>query len=197
MKLKKLISTTAALAALVVLASAGAAAANPLVDVCATVPADATLWLGENTPKVEANSGGLHYWNTNNWRQCDKFVVDVQVPSNSSGGPGFLPAFTIATPTPALTPGYCQYFWEETFVYHGFKQLGHVAFYARERFDGTCRVIPSSYYKSEPWPSSFTPPKTRVTTYRVATSAKYDSGSPWVPNWDLPVLVRAAHLPAL
>jgi hypothetical protein len=191
MNLKKVIPTTAALAALVVLASAGAAAANPLVDVCATVPADATLWLGEGTPKVEASSGDLNY--TGYWRPCDKFVVDVQVPSNSSGGAGFLPAFTIETPTPTPTPGYCYDFVQKTSVYRGLKHLGHVTFYAAERYDGTCRVIPISN-ESDPWPSSFTPPKTRVTTYRVVTTADYPDL--WC-DCALPVLVRAAHLPAL
>jgi hypothetical protein len=63
------------------------------VDPCAVAVADATLNLGPGVLGVQTSSNGGTYHDGEDG--CGLFVVDITVPSDSSGPSGFLPSFRI------------------------------------------------------------------------------------------------------
>lgn len=205
MNFKKIIPLLAVAASLTALGSAGSAAAEaqPLeLDPCVSQPANETLWLGANIPQVAAWSVGQYWLNS-----CPMFIVDVQVPVNSSGGPGFTRSFSLAAENAysstfewAWHYRHCTEWKEITRVYRkntaqtGYTYLGETGFRgvhdpARE----SCRLIPleDSY---DPWPSVLHPPAAGVTTYRVLTAGWFQRDS-WreYPSR----LVRAKHFRTL
>ena len=96
-RLVRFVPVAAAVTVLAVFGSGGAAAADdsipdPIVDPCLLVPADATLWLGQGIPRVQATAPESYPAHS---RPCKRFVVDIQVPANSSGGWGYTSAFSI------------------------------------------------------------------------------------------------------
>jgi hypothetical protein len=71
------------------------------LDPCAVVEASASLTLGPGVPGVQAVSGGNSYYS----KDCDFYVVDITVPSDSSA-PGFLPSFSIESDAVDLKKAY-------------------------------------------------------------------------------------------
>jgi hypothetical protein len=74
--------------------------AKPL-DPCAVHQADASLTLGPGVPGVQAVSDGNNYYS----KDCDFYVVDITVPSDSSA-PSFLPSFSIESGAVDLKKAY-------------------------------------------------------------------------------------------
>ena len=195
MSLKTFLPVVAAVIALATLGSGGTAAASPTDDPCMVGPADVTLWLGQDIPKVEANA----YFNYGApTRPCKHFVVDIQVPYNSSGGWGFTSAFSIEVDAAFYLPN-CDHRRQWTFVYRknagqaSLNYLGHVGLYGGDGVNCVMHAIPQH---DDPWPSSFTPPNARVTTYRVLSTAWYGGWS-WQPSELMAPRVRATHLRVL
>lgn len=73
------------------------------VDPCAVAPPNASLNLGPGILGVQATSNGGNYHGEGG---CGLFVVDITVPSDSSGPSGFLPSFTVESgPTEFIFQG--------------------------------------------------------------------------------------------
>lgn len=88
----RLLLALAALAAVAgTLAGGARAQVVPIFDFCKTAAPHATLNLGPGVPFVEATSAGGTYGSG----LCPRFVVDIGVPTNSSGGPGYADMFTV------------------------------------------------------------------------------------------------------
>jgi hypothetical protein len=220
MNAKKLIPVLAAAAAIAASASSTghAGLVEPLpFDSCLTQAPDAALWLGSNTPRVEVSStsvwpeveypetesvspGGIAY----GYRGCKKFIVDLQVPSNSSGGPGFRPAFSIgATPPVFDSGGWCDVFGQLTSVYRknaGQSTFTHLGGRAKvgssDPAGGDCVLsVYTGPGADAPYPASFLPPKARYATYRVLSFGYFAGG--WLGTYFAPQTVWAAHLPTL
>jgi hypothetical protein len=76
---------------------------NNTVNPCAVAPPNASLSLGAGILGVQATSDGGKYHDGGG---CGLFVVDIAVPSDSSGPSGFLPSFTVESgPTELIFQG--------------------------------------------------------------------------------------------
>jgi hypothetical protein len=206
MKRKLFASVLVAIGVLAGVGSSGASASSgPLIDLCATAPADRTITLGAGVPVAEADTlAGVAYNDPS--RPCRQFIVDVQVPASSSA-PGYLPAFQLTAFTDRQY--YHQGGWnvcpdgDWTSVYRKeakptvITRLGTV--YLRGTWvDGQC--VMASLPSNDPWPAVLYPPAKGTVTYRIVTKAFEQvsgchgyctDGTYWLHRW-----VRAAHLRA-
>jgi hypothetical protein len=82
----------AAVAAVAGAAAGNARAQTPLfLDFCKTAAPHATLSLGAGVPSVQSTSPSGSYASG----LCPRYVVDIHVPTSSSGGPGYFDSFTV------------------------------------------------------------------------------------------------------
>ncbi|HEV2852534.1 MAG TPA: hypothetical protein VHC97_06995 [Thermoanaerobaculia bacterium] len=185
-------STLAALTfAGLALAMAGPAMA---VSVCAhpdLVPGKA-LFLGPNVSSASSESNGGGYA----FVCCRYWVVDISVPSNSSGLNNDLKSFTIwaneSGPYSYLTEPDCKNFWDRTYVYkkpNGATKFQWIAYWERKGEPNPQSIVPCTLkYQPGAVPlSELTPPATGTDVYRVMSVRK--SGANWVT-----VKVQAEHL---
>lgn len=90
--LRRLASVLAVVAAVSVAAAGDARANAPfLFDPCRMVAAHSTQTLGPGVPFVDSVS----WYGTYGTGLCPRYVLDVHVPTSSSGGPGFLDGFVV------------------------------------------------------------------------------------------------------
>jgi hypothetical protein len=94
--LRRLASFVALAAAVAAVAGAAAGQARadttPLfLDFCKTAAPHATLSLGPGVPSVQTTSPSGSYASG----LCPRYVVDIFVPTSSSGGPGYFDSFTV------------------------------------------------------------------------------------------------------
>jgi hypothetical protein len=176
---------------------------------CTSVSPDASLTLGANTPAVEATSRGGSYFAY----PCYRFVTDIYVPTTSSGGFGYLPAFDIGAGYSGIAtgPGWgnlplsqsdCEAYDSDLHVYRKnvrglnstFTFVGGGSFHgswmtAGEAFGNThyCQAVKDSGFVD--LPSFFNPPTSTEAVYRVVFGAK-------VGTWKQ-VTVRASYLPLI
>ena len=196
MKLRLVFTLAVALAAAALSSPASEAATPPTIGGCFIARADATLSLGAGVPAVQATAPGGYGSSTygNQDRPCSSFVVDINVPYDSSA-PGFRPAFSI-TASGYLPTELCETYSEWTSVYRRnpgastFTYLGHLE-RTGSTLGGPCVLRLSD--DSRPWPASFAPPRRGVATYRVITGAAARVAFGW---GFFERTVRAAHLPS-
>jgi hypothetical protein len=187
---------TSTLAALTVaglaLAMAGPAAALPCDNPSARP--NASRVLGVNTHKVSSKSPDTGYATV---APCPYWVVDISVPSNSSGTGGDDKSFTILTnPIPLNDEGVCTAFQERTYVYKygvidikgtkGFYQIGS---WKREGVwdPNSDSLFPPCKIKSSGLPT-LSPPASGKDLYRVVSQRKDKMSGKWMP-----VYVEAIH----
>lgn len=223
MNLKSIIPLVAAMVTLAAFTSSGGSAAtSTLIDpgslidaACLTGTADKTLLLGAGVNGVSASSESLGFSVAydgagygSRYRRCRSFVVDIEVPSNSSA-PGYQRAFKIeavnAAPW-AADPDFwamCDGREEATFVYRKHPSQGGFKLVAKKILHGTVsggQCVMQTV--SNVWPSSFSPSKASTLasteTYRIVTRASDRFRTNWteigVLYWHR--LVVAAHLPS-
>lgn len=162
----------------------------PLPDFCKTANAHATLNLGPGILGSQATSIGGNYFQPNTIG-CNRFVVDIKVPYNSSGPAGFLPSGSIESGAIGLPGGITNY-------YGGFSipstkaectsYLQYTSFYKKAQGQSAFSLVKSgkttgtwndtyAYCKLTSAPlysdvSGFIPPSSGTDVYRVAVSVK-------------------------
>lgn len=178
-------------------AAAGKARAyEPPPDACRTVLPHATLSLGAGVPSVEA-VGDFGYWAG----PCGRFVVDISVPTTSSGGPGYSTAFAFFGGFPYVTqPVTSQYdcrgkallsVYRKSALGGGFTYLGDgVSLLQWTENPGP--FAPNCSLVHDYALPAFSPPTSFPVVYRIASKAWYKG--PWSASYPLPVRVTAAHL---
>jgi hypothetical protein len=217
MKLKIIFSLLVAIGALAGLVSSGASASTgELIDLCLTAAADATLRLDAGVPAVQADSTALGWFDdgaagflefgagyADPSRPCRNFIVDIQVPADSSA-PGFLPSLELTAGDVDRSdlnecPGVRTSVYrkddpkQSSFTYLGSEDLGG------KWVDGEgCVMVP--WPGNNPWPV-LNPPARGTATYRVVTKASQyikchgwcgPDGRLYLHRW-----VRAGHLTAI
>jgi hypothetical protein len=180
-------------------AAAGKARAEliPLYDFCKTAAPDRTLVLGAGVPKVEAAVTGFVMYANN---PCPRWIVDIVVPTTSSGGAGYFDDFAIAggIKDTVSSPSWCGGAAESIRVYRKSTPGGDFAYLGGGRTTGTwnpgggfvaphCDFVKAPAYVDLPW---FGPPSYATAVYRVAVSATMNDGA-----FHAPVRVRAWHAP--
>ena len=195
----RLLLVVAALAGIAAAAVGNAhAAGNPFAsDFCKTAPADRTLALGVGVPSVTASVSGFATYAGN---PCPRYVVDIVVPSSSSGGPGYFDDFTVGGGilNAPSSSSVCASASESVRVY---RKTGNGEFVSigGGRTTGTwnpgggfvsphCQFVKAPGYVDVP---SFSPPSYQYLpdVYRVAVAATAFGDVP------VPVRVRAWHAP--
>ena len=184
------------LAALAAIAGAAAGKAHaqivPLLDFCKTAAPHATLSLGPGVPSVQATSAGGSY----GVGLCPRFVVDIGVPTSSSGGSGYFNTFTVGGGYADLATGsslgglplsqiecanYTGYLrvYRKSFLGGDFTTLGGGTTHGTWTGGGSlfgpyCAVTKSPGYVELPL---YSPPTLFGVVYRVAIGAKL--GASW------------------
>jgi hypothetical protein len=181
---------------------AGTAKADPVHASCLTIAAHASLMFGANTPSVEAVSNGASYLTY----PCYRFVTDIVVPTNSSGGHEFRDAFRLEwgyAPSGngpvwnvPLSQSNCALYeadfdlYKKTFLGGSFAYVGggsvHGSWVTNMWTGSYCATV-----KDPGWvaiPNSFDPPNWFTTTYRLVVGAKLEG------TWSQ-VKAGAEHLP--
>ena len=183
----RLLLVVAALAAVSGAAAGTARADIPIqpFDGCAMVAPDATRTLGPGVPDVEASSLLTSYASG----LCSRFVVDVLVPTNTSGGAHYHDAFSIfGTIHSALSPSFNLGLSSSACATYE----GYVRVYRKSAYDGAfvsvgggrttgawiedggllgphCTPVKAPGYVDLP---VFQPPSRMSAVYRVTASAK-------------------------
>jgi hypothetical protein len=162
-------------------------------DFCKTAAPHATLNLGAGVPSVQATSAGGTY----GVGLCPRFVVDIFVPPNSSGGYGYYNSFTVgggyadlATGSPwgglplsqiecANYSGYLRVYRKSAILGGDFTVLGGGTTHGvwvpgGDVFGPYCAIVTAPGYVDLP---VFNPPYLFGVVYRVTVGAKV--GSSW------------------
>jgi hypothetical protein len=158
---------------------AGTANADPVRASCLTIPPHVTLTFGANTPKVWAQSGGTNYATY----PCYRFVTDIVVPPDSSGGLPYKDEFTLGWRygAPWELPfsqsecaAYDAYFsiYKRTFLGTDFTLVGGGSMHG-EWVIGNCVAAHDPGWVA--LPDTFDPPTWLTTTYRLAVGAKLNT----------------------
>jgi hypothetical protein len=204
-RIARLLLVVVALASAGALAAGDAAARTTFFDFCKTVAPHATLTLGPGVPSVQAVSNGGSYGGG----LCPRFVTDIVVPTNSSGGPGYFDEFwvgggyaDVATGPPLSLPlsqadcgayvGYLRVYRRLNFIDSEFTVLGGGRttgswVQGGPPFGPHCTLVKDAGYVELP---SYSPPWFVGVTYRVAVGAKV--GAPWKQ-----VRASAFHVPII
>lgn len=176
------------------------------MDPCLVNDPDATLTFGSGVPSVGVTGRG------DDFDGCNDYIVDLAVPSTSSGGPGYDDAFSISVrrTTTLKSEGVCEYYSFQARVYQRggttvlptMTFLGRISYYGEWLAPGFCRL--SRTTSSTPWPSSFNPPWIGTKHFRIV--AREGAWDPWSVNWETggapkwfwwtTSRVEAEHLPA-
>jgi hypothetical protein len=193
-RLVQLLLAVLALAAAGAFAAGDARADGPvlLLDFCKTAAPHKTLTLGPGIPSVQTTSAGINYSSG----LCPRFVTDIVVPTNTSGGSGYFDDFQVgggyageatgSTWSLPLAKSHCEAY------------VGHLRVYRKTNFldsdfvsvgGGTthgkwitgagilgdyCQLTYDAGYDQLPY---FGPPSFFSMTYRVAVATRI--GSVW------------------
>jgi hypothetical protein len=206
-RLAQLLLAVLALAAAGAFAAGDARAAEPILffDFCKSAAPHKTLTLGPGIPSVSATSSGIDYSSG----LCPRFVTDIVVPTNTSGGPGYDKIFTVGggyggEPTGSTWSlplaqshcnayvGYLRVYRKINFLDSEFTAIGggttHGQWITGAGFLGDyCQLTFDPGYDQLGW---FSPPSFFAVTYRVAVGTKI--GSVWTrvraSAWHPPII---------
>jgi hypothetical protein len=204
---RRLVSLLAAVVAVAAVAGAAAEQARGqfFFDFCKTAAPHATLNLGPNVPSVQATSAGGTYGSG----LCPRFVVDINVPTTSSGGPGWFDSFTVGGGYADLATGsslgglplsqiecanYTGYLrvYRKSILGGDFTVLGGGTTHGTwipggSIFGPYCAIVKSAGYVDLP---AYNPPSFVGVVYRVAIGAKV--GASWrqvkAGAWHQPII---------
>jgi hypothetical protein len=180
------------------LAALGFTMAGPAAAVCENAPANASLSLGPVTHSVKKTSNDGSYANVG----CHYYVVDISVPSNSSGTGKDLQSFTIWTNfsdsfiAPTSAKVVCEANWEKTFVYKKAGGVGSFQLVGSWERKGKWLTGPGVLFPcvvvtlSGSTLSTLNPPANGTDVYRVVSARKY--GGQWGTKFTT-VTVEALH----
>jgi hypothetical protein len=186
-RLASFLAVAAAVAAVAGAAAGKAGAQAPLfLDFCKTAAPHATLSLGPGVPSVQTMSPSGSYASG----LCPRYVVDIHVPTSSSGGPGYFDSFTVGGGYAGSAYGsslgglplsqvYCAGYEGSLRVYRKSALGGEFAFVGGGGLHGVwqangglfgpyCALTKNSSFVDLP---SFNPPPLAPVVYRVAVSA--------------------------
>jgi hypothetical protein len=157
-------------------------AADINFDFCKTQAANATLTLGSGVSSVNSTSNVVYSGNL-----CNRWVVDIRVPSNSSGTGSDLLAFGIGANGTVGPPNKadCESYTEQTSIYRKAYRETEFKFIAGGTKKGVWHTESGTLFpcelRAQPgWLSlaqPLTPPGSSTDFYRVASNVKF--GGQW------------------